>query len=52
MGILAAKPFAEKLALRRSAPEGAYQFKGLVASLKRCPDTKRDDTVIRNAIMP
>jgi len=31
---------AEKLDLRGSAPKGASEFKRLVASLKRYPDTK------------
>ena len=37
-----AKQRAEKLDVRCSAPKEAFKFKGLVASLKRCPDTKRE----------
>jgi hypothetical protein len=36
----AAKQFAEKLEIRRSAPKGAIDFEGLAVSLKRYPDTK------------
>ena len=44
---------------RSSAPKGASAFEGLAASLKRCPDTKRNfpasckgDALIRSPIPP
>jgi len=33
---------AEKLGFRCPAPKGASDFEELTASLKRCPDTKRE----------
>ena len=38
----AAEEFAEKLVFRCPAPKGASDFEELTASLKRCPDTKRE----------
>ena len=38
----AAEESAEKLVFRCPAPKGASDFEELTASLKRCPDTKRE----------
>jgi hypothetical protein len=40
--------FAEKLGFRCPAPKGASDFEELTAPLKRSPDTKQSDALIRN----